>query len=294
MMSNALWLLAVIGAIETDPAATAPPPKMLVNSAALMAFLAVGTCVLLAWLVRRIGSPRKLWLTNTPRRPNRVNPIHVLGLFGAYILVQWAAGGVLARWYGEEDFRLLVLATLCGQAVLLVAALAVAAKTFRWGLQRGLGLSGRHWLCDCARGALGYMAVIPVCYALLAVGMSVVPEAWQETHRVLIAVGEASVAWRLAILVSTVLLAPLAEELLFRGLLQSMLRRWMNTWLAIALTSLVFAAMHVGQWHAMGAIAALSVALGYNYERTGRLLPAIVMHALFNAVNVWIYLASAS
>lgn len=60
------------------------------------------------------------------------------------------------------------------------------------------------------------------------------------------------------------------------------------------MTSLFFAAIHlhlsdwphIRGWEAFPPLAALSVVLGYNYERTGRLLPNIVIHGLFNVLNL--------
>ena len=53
-------------------------------------------------------------------------------------------------------------------------------------------------------------------------------------------------------------------------------------------TSIIFALMHWGAvaWHALPPLFVLSLAFGWIYERTGRLSASIVMHILFNAVNV--------
>ena len=49
---------------------------------------------------------------------------------------------------------------------------------------------------------------------------------------------------------------------------------------------MMFTAIHIPYWHTLPSLFALSIALGYNYERTGRLLPPLLIHALFNAVNL--------
>jgi len=46
----------------------------------------------------------------------------------------------------------------------------------------------------------------------------------------------------------------------------------------------LFTFVHYPHWQNMPALLALSIVLGYNYERSGRLVGPIVTHALFNAV----------
>jgi membrane protease YdiL (CAAX protease family) len=57
-------------------------------------------------------------------------------------------------------------------------------------------------------------------------------------------------------------------------------------WAAVLVTSLLFAGAHVPYWHAMPALFALSVCMGLLLERTGSLAAPVVVHLLFNALNV--------
>lgn len=98
-------------------------------------------------------------------------------------------------------------------------------------------------------------------------------------------------AWGAA--AAAVVLAPILEEIVYRGFLQSaLLRMFGKPWAAIVVASAVFAAMHIipsgsaVPWYAVPAIFTLGLAMGTAFERTGRLGVAIVMHALFNAANV--------
>lgn len=82
-----------------------------------------------------------------------------------------------------------------------------------------------------------------------------------------------------------VVLAPLAEEIVFRGVLLSALRdRWGDAF-AIGASSAVFAAAHVMPF-AMPPIFLLSLALGVMYVRTRTLWAPIVAHAVFNGIGV--------
>lgn len=111
-------------------------------------------------------------------------------------------------------------------------------------------------------------------------------------------------AWAWVVVGCAVIAAPIVEELMFRGFLQSFFVRALNgkgrgeattssrgvTLGAVMCTSLVFAAMHVAPgtvpWSAAAPLLVLSMGLGLAFERTGRLGTPIVAHALFNLANV--------
>jgi hypothetical protein len=54
----------------------------------------------------------------------------------------------------------------------------------------------------------------------------------------------------------------------------------------IVLTSLLFAAVHAGQWPAPIALFLLALVIGTIYDRTGSLIAAIVVHATFNGLSM--------
>lgn len=99
-------------------------------------------------------------------------------------------------------------------------------------------------------------------------------------------------AWMWVLIGVLVVLVPLVEELIYRVYLQSALLRLVpSRWTAVVLTSLLFAAAHWtivpdGGKHALASLFVLSVAIGAAYERTGRLLVPVSMHASFNALNL--------
>ncbi len=85
--------------------------------------------------------------------------------------------------------------------------------------------------------------------------------------------------------VTAVLAAPLAEELLFRGLLYRLARRAWGPWPAATVSSLVFGLIHGEPWFLFGLIG-LGLILAYLYETTGSLLAPVIAHALHNAVSL--------
>lgn len=96
--------------------------------------------------------------------------------------------------------------------------------------------------------------------------------------------------------ISLVILPPIAEELLFRGLLFEGLKKSMPVVYAGLLTSLIFAAAHLPEggggslfWVGALDIFSLSLVLVYLKQKTKSLWPGIFLHAIKNAI-AFIYL----
>ncbi len=91
-------------------------------------------------------------------------------------------------------------------------------------------------------------------------------------------------------IVAAVILAPLAEELLFRGLLHRGLRRRLALVPATTISSVLFAIVHIdvaiSQPLALVGLTVVGVILALAYERTGSLVVPIVIHAVHNAVTI--------
>ena len=90
--------------------------------------------------------------------------------------------------------------------------------------------------------------------------------------------------------IAAVVLAPIAEELLFRGLLFTALLRRRSVHVAALVSSIVFAVVHVevaaSQPLALIGLTFVGVVLAIAHERTGSLLVPVVIHATHNAVTI--------
>lgn len=184
---------------------------------------------------------------------------------------------------------------------LTVIVVLAICNTFIWPqwLTR-LGLKLR----DLPRGLLAGLAAIVIVLPLMFLVIQATQIAWEQiglehpkAHALLRAMNEdpdTFVQW--AIILSAVILAPIAEELLFRGFLQTAIQYTLNRrssdtltrWIAILLTSCVFTLFHPELWMAPP-IFILSMCLGYLYERTGILWACMLLHAGFNAANVILF-----
>jgi membrane protease YdiL (CAAX protease family) len=87
--------------------------------------------------------------------------------------------------------------------------------------------------------------------------------------------------------VTAVLAAPLAEELLFRGLIYRLTRRTWGPWPAAVVSSLLFGLIHGEPWYLFGLVG-LGLVLTFLYETTGSLLAPVIAHALHNAVSLFL------
>jgi membrane protease YdiL (CAAX protease family) len=140
---------------------------------------------------------------------------------------------------------------------------------------------------------LQFALAILVLPLIQLVGLPVV-ESPQEIQSLI--VGDLTTPARVALMLSTALLAPVVEELMFRGmLLQTTLARWGRR-PALLITSLAFAALHLVTLDPSQFLAAAVITLPRFFImglvvarltlRKGRLGPAIFTHAGFNLIGV--------
>jgi len=181
--------------------------------------------------------------------------------------------------------------TLGGIASALgILVLCVGNAVYRRDGLRRLGLSGRRLMEAIPRGIIGIIAIMPILTWIAFAAQ----EIWQSTtsqqpakHEVLQMLAQTHDPVRQAALVfMAVVIAPVFEELLFRGHLQTLLRHFLRSpiW-AILLTSIAFALVHRPIW-TWPPIFFLSLCLGYAYERRGNLWLSMVIHALFNGISI--------
>lgn len=104
---------------------------------------------------------------------------------------------------------------------------------------------------------------------------------------------EMAVTWfnRFALAIVTIVVAPAAEEMLFRGILYPAIKLAGFPRLALWGTALLFAAIHLNLVTFVP-LAVLALGLTLLYERTDNLLAPITAHALFNAMNFVILYSS--
>jgi membrane protease YdiL (CAAX protease family) len=99
--------------------------------------------------------------------------------------------------------------------------------------------------------------------------------------------------------VGAVLLAPLGEELLFRGMLFQSVRARLGTWPGVGISAIAFALVHVGPTASAAGnvltfttIFALGMFLAWMFHRTGSIVVPILAHCTFNAISATLLVAT--
>jgi membrane protease YdiL (CAAX protease family) len=254
--------------------------------------LSIGLLVWLRW-----------WrLADAPRQARIFSPLTGLVLFYAMVLLGLVGAAATAGLViGDEAQDEQAVLSLAGQSVILIghyAAQTLVVVVLLWlgrravtppddgrlGVGRsiliGAGALALFWpIVQCTAAAAGYVAervsgepVDTIAHDTLSLILDSPVDGWLVLMGVLV-----------------VIVAPLLEEVMYRGILQrTLVGIGMGRWPAILMVSVIFALMHVGvaRWHALAALLVLSVGLGWVYEKTGRLSAAISMHVLFNAANL--------
>lgn len=209
------------------------------------------------------------------------------------------AMGARALALEDPDYARLAQGVFGNTAQLALALLAIQSAFFVDATR-----AAARPRTELTEGVIGFALATPIVFALgfvigqatTLLGHPPTPETSHATLRILEAKGDA--LFTVLTLAHVALLVPLAEEAGYRGLLQPSLRRAGLGGTAAALaTAVVFAAIHWSAIPAEGRAAGLPMlvvlgfAMGLLRERTGGILAPAVLHAAFNALNVWMTLA---
>lgn len=135
-------------------------------------------------------------------------------------------------------------------------------------------------------GYLGLALVVPGAFIAAWLTSQVIPASPDRVEPLLPLVIEALERGHGPILFAVVVvLAPIFEELLFRGFLQGALRPHMSATRAILLQAAAFALLHFSASKIL-ILFALGVVLGLLRERWGVIGPCVAMHALWNGATL--------
>jgi membrane protease YdiL (CAAX protease family) len=151
-----------------------------------------------------------------------------------------------------------------------------------------LGLTIRNWKSDVKTGLKHYLIVLPVIiasgfvvdFALRAFGIE--PEQQDIINNVL---SEDSLGVLAFMVFFGVLAAPIVEELIFRGFLQSAVRITCDKLQTVLTSGFVFALIHWNA-HVFLQIFVLGLMLAYLFEKTGSLVAPITVHICHNTFTL--------
>jgi len=231
-------------------------------------------------------------LDTTPRDHHQEPPNFKLGdILVIYVLSQAipviaTAIAVAAGWVSSVDAGLVVAALLLSPVVLTVLVVAFATR------RRILGflISRLRW--QSWRRALTWGIGIGVVARIIGGLVIYVEDRYQlapvvQNNPFVDQLSDMESPTTIALAAfAIIVLGPFAEELFYRAAVIRALRHYVSHQPALVISSLIFGAVHLN-W---GLFIPLSIAgylLGFVYLRLHSLIPAVIAHAVFNAVAVF-------
>lgn len=191
--------------------------------------------------------------------------------------------GELIEWLKSPRLLLVqVASTIVAHAVTLAICWAVVTKLgtrsfwaslgWHWG-----GRSPMFWL-------LFSVGVIVALVGFSQVAARLLPESQDTAFAELL---RSSPQVRIAVAVLATLSAPIVEEVIYRGVLFSALRRRTGVAASVVLVTMLFAGVHFlqywGAWVTISGLVFLSLILTLVRARTGSILPSVTIHFVNNA-----------
>ncbi len=196
------------------------------------------------------------------------------------VVVAAAVQSALENWEAAEQlYGVLYESAMLFTAVSGLLAIGVILLFYRIRRKK---LGDALWLRRVeGPGLLSGAALAPALYLAVTVAMMALPEAWLDSY----AEASSGVSGGGVIgIVAVVLVAPVVEEFIFRGLIMTRLAQAMPGWLAAALSAAIFGLCHGHPvWFAYTFV--LGVLFGLMDLRLGSIWPSILAHMVFNGVG---------
>ncbi len=186
---------------------------------------------------------------------------------------------------------------LPGMIFLLVLAggVAVFLALRRVSVVSALGLREVSFPKTVGRGLFLLLAAVPIVTAFSVITVLILGEEAQQQDLVKLfsdvsSKGNSTII--LQIVVAGVVVAPICEELIFRGYFYPAAKRFLGPNLGGVLTAALFAISHVNLASLPG-LMVLALCFIIAYESTGSLFVPMAMHAFFNGANLLMLYLSA-
>ena len=208
--------------------------------------------------------------------------IAALPLQGILISITGHGGEKSDSW----PISLTVLSVLC---LWIPFAVALVVVSRRWGQGRfGTDFKVRLGWIDMAGlpiGIASQLLLVPLIYWPL---QRIWPDAFSSDEieqRARELWDKAHGGWIVVLVLVVALGAPIIEELVYRGLILQALQSRLNDWVALIISAVWFALIHLQPVELPG-LFAFALVLGICFQRTGRLGMSVMAHIGFNAAGL--------
>ena len=222
-----------------------------------------------------------------------------LWVFASVVVAQLLVGNLIILMVGRETFQQPVWTTVYSAAAYVLATILVILIPPRiakkWGItRRGLGLFGMPTWTDVGLAPVGFIVSLILAAGLVAL-FSLFPwfnasETQELGFSTLLIGGDRVIAF-----ITLVVVAPIAEEIIFRGWLYGKVREVLTDKvneraaiaIAILIVSILFGLVHF-QWNVGVNVFALSIVLCGLREVTGTIYAGILTHMIKNGVAFYL------
>jgi len=256
-------------------------------------FCVAGIVLFGRWLLKTSFGRRAL-ADSAPRRNNMPLYLPFIPLFIWFLLLMQTLSVTKIFLPDLADWQevLLVNISLCTSSILTVVLIVVLVRFSFARRLKGFGLNVKKIHKDFLSALINLLTIWPiVMFALVATiyaGELIWGQDFQmQRHEELESIAlHPQISVRILIIVTAVVVVPVFEEMLFRGLFQTMFRSFTRrAWLSILMSSGLFATVHLNIDH-WPALFVLAICMGYSYEKSGSLFRPIFIHSFFNAISV--------
>jgi membrane protease YdiL (CAAX protease family) len=224
-----------------------------------------------------------------------VGPLAILAVL---IAVDNVAARGAAEPHGATAGSLII--SMAGELLLLALTVFFGRKAAQraggYGPAIGLSMTQRRdwlpWIIGIGIIVVGRLVIGALTAAFVS------PDALKQSSN--LQLNHVDATTTVLLLLLTVVIAPITEEMLFRGFMLRALMQRLRFWPAMLITTVVFAGAHayevdsaVGIVVLVSSIGLIGFANAYLVRITGRLAPAIMVHATSNLVAVCVVVARA-
>lgn len=231
----------------------------------------------------------------------------IIIVFAIYLLVSLLVAPMLAQIYPFNGSGETISPFVGAGLLQLFSLLIVLASLILFALKQNRTLMKKIWIEEETRsrrqiwndlllGILTWFVAFPlvvtvgqICDLLLYVFLGV--ESYEQVAVRFLKLALSSPLLLTVALFTIIITAPIIEEWLFRGFLQTFFRKYLGRKAAILLASLCFSLFHLSGSQGWGNISlaislfVFSLYLGFIYERQGSLFAPIALHSTFNTIS---------
>jgi membrane protease YdiL (CAAX protease family) len=271
--------------------------------------------VLFTFWVRKTSLGRNSLVDSMPRRNNMPLYLPFVPLFIWFGIISFITSIARTLFTNLQDWQsdFLDNLILCIGELITIAVIIFLARIHFTRQLKGFGLNTKTIVKDFFLAFVNLLTVWPLIISAMGLTFYFGELIWgqeyqMEQHQQLKMISEHSqVLSRILIAFAAVIIVPFLEEMLFRGLFQTTIRSYIESfrsllalqnkpkekqttdihgaWLAIVISSVLFTITHANAGH-WPALFVLGICLGYSYEKSGSLFRPIFIHAIFNAISV--------